>query len=127
MKNRSPRVLLEQMLEAAKTACSFVEGMKKIDFLKDIRTQHAVSMSFLSIGEMVARLARDHPGFLEQHPDIPWTTMRAMRNRIAHGYFELDFDVVWDTVLTDAPELVYRLPMILAAVAQSGKLDSPSH
>lgn len=118
MKRRGPRVLLEQMLEAAQRALSFVEGMERADFLKDIRTQHAVSMSLLTIGELVARVARDHPGFLEKHPEIPWPAIQATRNRIAHGYFELDFEVVWETVLTDAPELVYRLPSIIAAASE---------
>ncbi|MBI1980881.1 MAG: DUF86 domain-containing protein [Methylocystis sp.] len=117
MKSRSPRVLLMQMLEEAKAALSFVEGMEKADFLLDIRTQHAVSMSLLTIGEMVGRVAQDYPGFLEQHPEIPWSIIRAMRNRVAHGYYELDFRIVWDTVLTDLPELVYRLPSIIADVS----------
>lgn len=126
MKSRDPSVLLEQMLEAALRARSFVEGMEKNDFLKDFRTQQAVAMSLLTIGEMVTRLASDHPGFLARYPDTPWFLMRAMRNRIAHGYFELDFDVVWDTVLTDVPELVYRLPSIRASVVcESGDPDSP--
>lgn len=117
MKSRSPRVLLMQMLEEAKAALSFVEGMEKADFRLDIRTQHAVSMSLLTIGEMVGRVAQDYPGFLEQHPEIPWSIIRAMRNRVAHGYYELDFSIVWDTVLTDLPELVYRLPSIIADVS----------
>ncbi len=115
MKRRSARVLLEQMLQEAKTALFFVEGMEKAEFVKDIRTQHAVSMCLLAIGEMAARIARDHPGVIERRPEIQWAAIQAMRNRIAHGYFELDFDIVWDTVLTDAPELVYRHPALIAA------------
>jgi uncharacterized protein with HEPN domain len=116
MRKRSPRVLLEQMLEASITALSFIDGMEKSDFLRDIRTQHAVSMALLTIGEMVGRLAQKHPDFLEQHPEIPWSMIRAMRNRIAHGYFELDFDVVWETAHTDASELSNRLPAIIGAL-----------
>lgn len=36
--------------------------------------------------------------FTQQHPEIPWRSMRNMRNRMAHGYFEINLDVVWDTV-----------------------------
>jgi uncharacterized protein with HEPN domain len=117
MKSGGPGVLLDQMLQAAHMACSFIEGMEKDDFLKDARTQHAVAMSLLTIGEIASRLGRDHAGVLERHPDLPWADMRGMRNRIAHGYFELDFDVVWETVLTFVPKLVYRLPLIRAAAA----------
>lgn len=125
MKRRSPRVLLEQMLEASKMALSFVDGMEKSTFLNDIRTQHAVSMALLTIGELSGRLAQKHPGFAEQHPEVPWSMIRAMRNRIAHGYFELDFDVVWETVLTDAAELVYRLPKIIASISGVDETRSP--
>ncbi len=40
--------------------------------------------------------------------------MKGMRNRIAHGYFETNLDVVWETVMTAHPELLARLPAILA-------------
>jgi uncharacterized protein with HEPN domain len=53
----------------------------------------------------------DHyPEFTEQHPDVPWRSMRGMRNRIAHGYFEINLDVVWDTVQIALPELLKQLP-----------------
>lgn len=122
MKFGDPGVLLDQMLQAAQLASSFVEGMEKSDFLEDARTQQAVAMSMLNIGEIASRLTRDYSGFLARHPDLPWSYMRGMRNRIAHGYFELDFDVVWDTVLTDLPELIYRLSVIREAVAREGDL-----
>ena len=51
-----------------------------------------------------------------------------MRNRIAHGYFELNLDIVWDTVLTALPELVYRLQPIRDEIAAPGgsRASSPS-
>lgn len=60
MKGYGPRVLLEQMLEAAKRATSFIDGMEKSDFLTDARTQQAVAMSLINIGEMASRIERDH-------------------------------------------------------------------
>jgi uncharacterized protein with HEPN domain len=120
MKTGDPGVLLDQMMQAAQMASSFVEGLEKDDFLKDARTQQAVAMGLLTIGEMVSRLTRDHAGFLERHPDASWSKMRGMRNRIAHGYFELDFEVVWDTVLTELPKLIYRLSSIREAAARDG-------
>ena len=50
-----------------------------------------------------------HAAYCEAHPSIPWRNMRGMRNRIAHGYFELDLDVVWDTVDTALPQLLAQL------------------
>lgn len=124
MKRGDPGVLLDQMLEAAQLATSFVDGLTKDDFLQDARTQQAVAMSLVNIGEIASRLTRDHADFLEHYPDLPWSHMKGMRNRIAHGYFELDFDVVWGTVLTDLPELIYRLSAIREAVAKESNLPA---
>lgn len=42
-------------------------------------------------------------------PGVPWRSMRGMRNRIAHGYFDINLDVVWDTVQTALPDLLKHL------------------
>ena len=50
--------------------------------------------------------------FSEAHPEGPWHSMRGMRNRIAHGYFDINLDVVWDTVQTALPELLKQLSAV---------------
>lgn len=51
-----------------------------------------------------------YPDFIESHPEIPWRSMRGMRNRITHGYFDINLDLVWDTVQTALPALLNHLP-----------------
>jgi uncharacterized protein with HEPN domain len=97
---------------AAFDACSFVEGSGKEEFLADKRTQQAVIMSLIIIGEAVTKLMDRYPEFTDQHPEIPWRSMRGMRNRIAHGYFDINLEVVWDTVLSALPELLDRLSAV---------------
>lgn len=59
-----------------------------------------------AIGEGVNRINRLVPDFLKSNfPDIPWIDIIGMRNRIAHGYFELDADIVLDAVKTGIPPL----------------------
>jgi len=58
--------------------------------------------------------------FVQSHPDIPWRNMRGMRNRIAHGYFEINLDIVWDTVQTALPELLKQLPAVCNAADNQG-------
>jgi uncharacterized protein with HEPN domain len=113
MKIYGPRVLLEQMIEAASRATSFIDGMELEDFLGDIRTQQAVAMSLINIGEMATRIERDHSQFHAAYSDLSWSKMKGIRNRIAHGYIELDFSVVWDTTAVDLPELIAELTAIL--------------
>jgi len=50
------------------------------------------------------------PAFADAHPQVPWRNMRGMRNRVAHGYFDINLDVVWDTVRISLPDLLSQLP-----------------
>lgn len=103
---------LDHMLEATQQACSYAEGMDKADFLADRRTQQAVILNLIIIGEAATKLLQSYEDFLARHPDVPWHNMKGMRNRIAHGYFDIDPAVVWDTVLSALPALLERLPAI---------------
>ena len=102
---------LDHIRQAASDACGFVEGLSKDDFLADKRTQQAVIMSLIVIGEAATKLTSQHAEFAAVHPRVPWRNMRGMRNRIAHGYFDINLDVVWDTVRTALPELLKLLPV----------------
>ncbi len=100
---------LDHMRQAATDACSFVEGLSKADFIADKRTQQAVIMSLIVIGEAATKIMDQHAEFADQHRQVPWRSMRGMRNRIAHGYFDINLDVVWDTVQSALPDLMERL------------------
>lgn len=59
-----------------------------------------------AIGEGINRVNRVLPGFLSnKFPTVPWRAIIGMRNHIAHGYFELDADIVFEAVKNDIPEL----------------------
>lgn len=106
---------LDHMLEAAQLASSYIDGMNKDDFFADKRTQQAAIMNLVIIGEAATKLLQDYPDFLDQYPDMPWRSMKGMRNRIAHGYFDINLDVVWDTLKLALPLLLTRLPAIRQA------------
>ena len=103
------RDYLDHMRQAASDACGFVEGMDKSDFMQDKRTQQAVVMSLIVIGEAATKVMDADPGFVQANAHIPWRAMRGMRNRIAHGYFDINLDLVWDTVQTALPTLLEQL------------------
>ena len=106
---------LEDMLKAARQACGYVEDMPRDAFLADSRTQQAVAMNVLIIGEVAAKLIDRYPERLKAYANVPWVSMKGMRNRIAHGYFEIDMNLVWGTVSRDLPALVEQLTVILAS------------
>lgn len=110
------RDCLDHMLEAARQACAYTEGMSKEQFLADKRTQQAVILNLILIGEEATKLLKDEDAFANQYPNVPWRSMKGMRNRIAHGYFEINLDTVWETLQTALPRLIAQLPAVRAAV-----------
>ena len=94
------------MVEAISLARSFAEGMAKADFLGDRKTEQAVILKLILPGEAASKIALEFPEFTTAHPDLPWQQMRSMRNRMAHGCFDIDLDVVWDTVQAALPALL---------------------
>ncbi|WP_037586955.1 HepT-like ribonuclease domain-containing protein [Stenoxybacter acetivorans] len=105
---------LGYMKDAAFRAVSFIEGLTETDFMEDERTQQAVAMSLVVIGESAARICEQCPEFIAKYPEIPWQAMRGMRNRIAHGYFEINFHTVWETTVQNLPDLLQKLEQITA-------------
>lgn len=97
------------MQQAAKDACSFVNGLSKDNFYTDRRTQQAFIMSLIIIGEAATKVMDSYSEFAHANPEVPWRNMRGMRNRIAHYYFDINLDVVWDTVQSALPKLQEQL------------------
>jgi len=106
---------LEHIEDAAKLAISYVEEMNQQTFLEDKRTQQAVIFNIMIIGEAASQIINEHPEFIESTPEIPWREMRGIRNRMAHGYFELNMDIVWDTVTTYLDDLSQKISSIKGA------------
>jgi uncharacterized protein with HEPN domain len=100
---------IDHIQQAATDARSFVEGLTKDDFLEDKRTQQAVIMSLIIIGEAATKVMDGYADFTQEHSEVPWRSMRNMRNRMAHGYFEINLDVVWETVQEWLPVLLNQL------------------
>ena len=103
---------LDHIQQAAADARSFVQGMAKDDFLTDRRTQQAVIMSLIIIGEAATKVMDSHAEFALAHTEVPWRSMRNMRNRMTHGYFDINLEVVWETVEKWLPALLEQLPAV---------------
>ncbi|MGH8291239.1 MAG: HepT-like ribonuclease domain-containing protein [Steroidobacteraceae bacterium] len=110
---------LDHIEEASRLAREYVAGMSEESFLKDRRTQQAVVLNLMTIGEAAARIASEHKEFAAAHPEIPWVQMRGMRNRMAHGYFDIALDIVWQTVQSSLPDLQIHVAAALQKLKQS--------
>jgi len=101
---------LEHIRDAAREAMELTKGMDRSAFLADRRTQLAIIALLSIIGEATGNILRRYAEFAQAHPEIPWADMRGQRNRIAHGYFDVNFDTIWMTTYRDLPSLLEKLP-----------------
>jgi uncharacterized protein with HEPN domain len=103
--SRDDATLLD-ILRAARLALGFRAGFDKAGFLTDLKTQAAVLHELLVLGEATKRLS---VGFRDEHSDVPWKAIAGMRDRLLHGYDDVDLDLVWKTLDEDLPALIARL------------------
>ena len=100
------RVRLLHMIEAAEDAMSFVAGKERTELEQDRKTLFAVIRCIEIIGEAATRISETTR---TAAPDIPWSAIVGMRNRLVHAYFDVDTDVVWKTTAIELPALRSRL------------------
>lgn len=105
---------LDAIYDAAAGAPEIFEHLSKAEFLANRTAKLAAVMTLVIIGEAAARILQQHADYAAQHPEIPWPTIRSMRNRGAHGYDDLNFDTVWDTLANDLPILAKQVKVLLA-------------
>ena len=97
---------IRHMLEAALKATEFSKGRTRSDL--DAHEQMTLSLVHLLeiLGEAAGKVS---PNFRQQHPEIPWNRVSGIRNRLIHGYFDVDLDIVWETVTARLPALIAQL------------------
>lgn len=103
-------VRLEDILEAISKIASYTTGLDLAAFEADERTRDAVVWNFAVTGE-AARLVPSE--IVARFPDVPWASMRGMRNIVIHEYFGIDVEIVWETATRNLPALEPRLRQIV--------------
>ena len=94
------------MLDAARTAVRFAGEHQRGDLDSDELVAHGLVRLIEIIGEAAAR---GSPATQSALPTLPWPAIIAMRNRLVHGYYDVDLDVVWHTLTDDLPPLIQEL------------------
>ncbi len=105
---------LEHILEAAQNVLVYTDGYQLDDFIGDTRTQQAVILNLIIIGEAATKIMDKYQPFTIIHHEIAWHGMRGMRNRIAHGYFDINLTVVWETIQSALPKLILQISPLLS-------------
>jgi uncharacterized protein with HEPN domain len=100
---------LEHIHEALERIERYTATMTEASFLKDELVQDAVIRNIEILGEAANNIKKADAAFTDQHADIPWLTMYAMRNRVSHAYFEVDWEIVWKTIQNDLPKMKQQI------------------
>ena len=108
---KDDNVRIRHILDAAREAISFADDRSRTD----LDTDRKLNLSLVRLLEIIGEAARGiSEEFRDSHPDLPWNKMVGMRDRLIHGYFDVNLDVVWETVTQDLPSLIAQLEKIVA-------------
>ena len=110
MPRREDWVRLRHMAEAGQEAVSFARGQTRASLDADRKLALALLKCIEILGEAASRVSEETQ---RHHLEIPWQKIIAMRNRLIHGYYEINLDLVWDTVTADLPPLLKAVESIL--------------
>jgi uncharacterized protein with HEPN domain len=100
---------LAHILEAIQRIEEYVSDMDEVAFLGNKLVQDAVIRNFEIIGEASNNIEKHFPEFVAMHPELPLASAYQMRNAIAHGYFKVDFEIIWKTIYSELPGLYAQI------------------
>ncbi|HVF69221.1 MAG TPA: DUF86 domain-containing protein [Xanthomonadales bacterium] len=103
-------IFLNHILESITLIEKYIDGVKEDQFHMSTEKQDLAVRRLEIIGEATKNLPTE---FREKYPDIPWKQMAGMRDKISHQYFDIDYNIVWDTVKNMLPPLKKQIEEIL--------------
>ena len=107
---RNDEIRLRHMLDAAREAVSFARGRVREDLESDRQLVLSLIKDIEIVGEAATHVSESGQA---QAPEIPWPDIVAMRNRLVHGYYSINLNIVWQTVQEDLPTLIAQLERIV--------------
>ena len=105
---------LGHILQAIERIHRYTAAMDEAEFLNAEMVQDAVMRNIEIVGEASNNILRVAVEFADAHAEIPWQVMYTMRNRISHGYEQVDLEIVWRTIQGDLPTLHVQVQEALA-------------
>lgn len=112
---KSPNPYIQHIIDSASQIDEYLQGVDNLEFSKNRLIQDAVVREIEIIGEACSKL---EDNFKLSHPNVPWTQITAMRNKLTHEYWDIDLRLVWHTATVETPDLKKKL---LDLLAQLGK------
>ena len=100
------KIRVQHMIDASEEALAFISGVTEEAFSKNRMLILSVIKDIEIIGEAASRISKETR---MEHQNIPWQDIIAMRNRLIHGYFDVDIKLVWNTLKNNLPALLISL------------------
>jgi len=113
--SRDWRLFLDDMLEAADSVLSEVDGLPRDRFNEDSRVRKIILHDFLVMGEAAKHIPDETRA---RYPRVPWRKIAGLRDVIAHSYFSLDVDVIWNIATSILPEVRPLLEQIIRELSE---------
>jgi len=108
--NKDDAIRLRHMLDAAREAIAFTRGFHRVDLDEDRKLELALVKDVEIVGEAAFQVSQATRDSL---PGIPWDDIIGMRHRLVHAYFDINLDILWQTIQNDLPPLVAELERAL--------------
>ena len=101
---------LQHILEAAQKAVRYTKNRKRTD----LDTDELLGLGLIRLLEIIGEVAWGISDSLRnKHPEIAWRQMASLRNRLIHGYFDVNNDLVWETVTLELPPLITQIKAVI--------------
>jgi len=104
------RIIIQKIIGYIDDVENYIEGVEAKDFLDDKKTITACAFTVSQIGELVKEITDDT---IDKYTNIPWNSIKGMRNRIVHDYENVDLSVLWGTIKESLPSLKEELKDII--------------
>jgi uncharacterized protein with HEPN domain len=107
---------LAHMLQAIDRVNRYTEELDEVAFLENELVQDAVIRNLEILGEASNNIQKHYPEFAVLHPELPLAFAYQMRNAIAHGYFKVDYEIVWQTIQASLPMLHDQVQNVISGM-----------
>lgn len=104
---------LMHIVDAIERINRYTNNLNAHEFLNNELVQDAVIRNLEVIGEASRNIEKHYAQFAAEHPELPLSSAYQMRNAIAHGYFKVDYAIVWKTIHADLPVLNQHVKQVI--------------